>query len=179
SNPYDAKGLLASALREPNPVIFMEPKRLYDSPKMEVPEEEYTIPIGKAKLVRSGTDLTMISYGAMMAPTLAAADQLLQTERSYAPEVIDLRTVSPIDFQTVLASVRKTGRVVIVHEAPRTLGVGAEIAAKIVDEDLDYLKAPVKRVTGFDTIVPLSKLEDEYLPSKDRILKAATEVLNY
>ncbi len=179
SNPYDAKGLLASALREANPVIFMEPKRLYDSPKTEVPEEEYTIPIGKAKLVRSGTDLTLISYGAMMSPTLAAADQLLQTERSYASEVIDLRTLSPIDFETVLASVRKTGRVVIVHEAPRTLGVGAEIAAKIVDEGLDYLKAPVKRVTGFDTVVPLSKLEDEYIPSKNRILKAATEVLYY
>jgi len=181
SNPYDAKGLLASALRETNPVIFMEPKKLYDSPKTEVPEEEYTIPIGKAKLVRGGTDLTLISYGAMMAPTLAAADALQQqqTERSYSVEVIDLRTVSPIDFETVLASVRKTGRVVIVHEAPRNLGVGAEIAAKIADEGLDYLKAPVKRVTGFDTVVPLSKLEDEYVPSKDRILKAATKVLNY
>ena len=181
SNPYDAKGLLASALRETNPVIFMEPKKLYDSPKTEVPEEDYTIPIGKAKLVRGGTDLTLISYGAMMAPTLAAADglQQQQTERSYSVEVVDLRTVSPIDFETVLASVRKTGRVVIVHEAPRNLGVGAEIAAKIADEGLDYLKAPVKRVTGFDTVVPLSKLEDEYVPSKDRILKAATKVLNY
>ena len=117
----------------------------------------------------------------MMAPTLAAADALQQqqTERSYSVEVIDLRTVSPIDFETVLASVRRTGRVVIVHEAPRNLGVGAEIAAKIADEGLDYLKAPVKRVTGFDTVVPLSKLEDEYIPSKGRILKAATKVLNY
>src|SRR3989442_609615 len=181
SNPYDAKGLLASALRETNPVIFMEPKKLYDSPKTEVPEEEYTIPIGKAKLVRGGTDLTLISYRAMMAPTLAAADALQQqqTERSYSVEVIDLRTVSPIDFETVLASVRRTGRVVIVHEAPRNLGVGAEIAAKIADEGLDYLKAPVKRVTGFDTVVPLSKLEDEYVPSKGRVLKAASKALAY
>ena len=178
SNPYDAKGLLASALREPNPIIFMEPKRLYDSPKMDVPEGEYTIPIGKAKVVRSGTDLTLISYGAMMVPTLAAADEM-QGENSYSPEVIDLRTVAPMDFNTILNSTRKTGRVVIIHEAPRNLGVGAEIAARIADEGLDYLKAPVKRVTGFDIVVPLSKLEDEYIPNKNRILKAVAEVMNY
>ncbi len=178
SNPYDAKGLLASALREPNPVIFMEPKRLYDSPKMEVPELDYTIPIGRAKVVRSGTDLTLISYGAMMAPTLAAADAM-HTENSYSPEVIDLRTVAPMDFDAILASLKKTGRLVIIHEAPRNLGVGSEIAARIADRGLDYLKAPVKRVTGFDIVIPLSKLEDEYVPGKDRILRAAAEVMKY
>lgn len=178
SNPYDAKGLLASALREPNPVIFMEPKRLYDSPKSEVPEEEYTIPIGKAKVVREGTDVTLIAYGAMMVPTLEAAEKL-QSENAVSAEVVDLRTISPLDSETVLGSVRKTGRLVIVHEAPRSFGAGAEIAAIVADKGLDYLKAPVKRVTGFDTVVPLARMEDQYLPSKERIAKAAVELAGY
>ncbi len=178
SNPYDAKGLLSSALREPNPVIFMEPKRLYDSPKMEVPEEEYSIPIGKAKVVRGGTDVTLVSYGAMMVPTMQAAEAL-KAEQSISAEVIDLRTISPLDFPTIIGSVQKTGRLVIVHEAPRTLGIGAEIAATVADRALDYLKAPIKRVTGFDTVVPLAKLEDHYIPSKERIVKAASELVSY
>ncbi len=178
SNPYDAKGLLCSALLEPNPVIFMEPKRLYDSPKMSVPEQQYAIPIGKAKVVREGNDVTLVSYGAMMVPTLQAAEAL-QNDQSVSAEVIDLRTVSPLDFPTVIASVQKTGRIVIVHEAPRTLGIGAEIAATVADKALDYLKAPVKRVTGFDTVVPLAKLEDHYIPSKDRVVKAASELAKY
>ncbi len=178
SNPYDAKGLLASALREPNPVIFMEPKRLYDSPKMEVPEQEYFVPIGKAKVVREGTDVTLVSYGAMMVPTLQAAESL-HDDHSVSAEVIDLRTVSPLDLQTILRSVKKTGRLVIVHEAPRTLGIGAEIAATVADRGLDYLKAPIRRVTGFDTVVPLAKLEDHYIPSKERIVKAAAELVGY
>jgi 2-oxoisovalerate dehydrogenase E1 component len=178
SNPFDAKGLMASALREPDPVVFMEPKRLYDSPKMEVPEEGYTIPIGRAKVVREGTDITLISYGAMMVPTLQAADRL-KAERSVSPEVIDLRTVSPLDFESILASVRKTGRAAVVHEAPMTLGVGAEIAATIADRALDYLKAPVRRVTGYDTVVPLAKLEDEYIPNAERIAKTAVGLLDY
>ncbi len=178
SNPYDAKGLLCAALKEPDPVIFMEPKRLYDSPKMDVPEEEYSIPIGMAKVVREGTDVTLVSYGAMMVPTSLAAEEL-QAAHSVSAEVIDLRTVAPLDFPTVLASVMKTGRVVIVHEAPRTLGLGSEIAAMIADKALDYLKAPVKRVTGFDTIVPLARLEDSYIPGKDRIVKAASELARY
>ena len=177
SNPYDAKGLLCAALDEPNPVIFMEPKRLYDAPKMDVPEQEYSIPIGKAKVAREGSDLTLISYGAMMVPTLSAAEEL-QTQ-SVSCEVIDLRTVSPLDFPTILGSVKKTGRVVIVHEAPKTLGLGSEIAATIADKALDYLKAPVRRVTGFDTVVPLAKLEDYYIPGKERIAKAAAELARY
>ncbi len=178
SNPFDAKGLLCSALREPNPVIFMEPKRLYDSPKMEVPEEEYAIPIGKAKVIREGTDVTLVSYGAMMIPTLQAADEL-QGGHSVSAEVIDLRSVSPLDFPAVLGSVQKTGRVVIVHEAPKTLGIGAEIAATVADKALDYLKAPVKRVTGFDTVVPLARLEDFYIPSKERIVRTAADLVRY
>ena len=178
SNPFDAKGLLCSALQEPDPVIFMEPKRLYDSPKMDVPEEEYSIPIGKAKVVRPGNDITIVSYGAMMIPTIQAADAL-SADRSITAEVIDLRTVSPLDFQTVIASVQKTGRILIVHEAPRTLGLGSEIAATVAEKALDYLKAPVKRVTGFDIVVPLAKLEDYYIPNKERILKAAVETIDY
>ena len=178
SNPYDAKGLLAASLKEPNPVIFMEPKRMYDSPKAEVPEEEYTIPIGRAKVVRPGSDLTLVSYGAMMVPTLQAAEAL-QKESSLSAEVLDLRTISPLDKKSILESIQKTGRAVIVHEAPKNLGVGAEIAATLADNGLDYLRAPVKRVAGFDTVVPLAKLEDYYLPSAERIIKAALEVAKY
>ena len=178
STPYDAKGLLASALEDPDPVVFMEPKRLYDSPRSEVPEQEYRVPIGKAKVAREGHDITLVSYGAMMVPTMGAAEALAN-ENSVSPEVIDLRTVSPIDFQTVLASVRKTGRLVVVHEAPRNVGVGAEVAATVAEKALDSLKAPVKRVTGFDIPIPLAKLEDNYIPSKERVMKAALELTSY
>ena len=178
SNAYDAKGLLSSALLELDPIIFMEPKKIYDSPKMAVPEEEYLIPIGKARVTREGSDITVVSYGAMMVPTLQAAEAL-QGERSISAEVIDLRTVSPIDFPTVLASVRKTGRLVVVHEAPRNVGVGAEVAATVADKALDSLKGPIRRVTGFDTEVPLARLEDYYVPNKERIMKAAVDLVNY
>jgi pyruvate/2-oxoglutarate/acetoin dehydrogenase E1 component/TPP-dependent pyruvate/acetoin dehydrogenase alpha subunit len=178
SNPFDAKGLLSSALLEPDPVVFMEPKRIYDSPKMTVPEEEYRIPIGKARVAREGTDITFVSYGAMMIPTLEAAEAL-QSERSVSAEVVDLRTISPMDSPTVLESVRKTGRLLIVHEAPKNVGVGAEIAATVADKALDSLKAPIRRVTGFDVEVPLARLEDHYVPSKDRIMKAASYLVYY
>ena len=178
STPYDAKGLLASALNEPDPIVFMEPKKIYDSPKMEVPEVEYRVPIGKAKVAREGTDVTLVSYGSMMVPTAQAADSL-GAEKSVSAEVIDLRTVSPIDFRTVIASVQKTGRLVIVHEAPRSLGIGAEVAATVAERALDYLKAPIKRVTGFDIPIPLARLEDYYVPNKERVMKAALELVSY
>jgi pyruvate/2-oxoglutarate/acetoin dehydrogenase E1 component/TPP-dependent pyruvate/acetoin dehydrogenase alpha subunit len=178
STPYDAKGLLASALTDQNPVVFMEPKKIYDSPKTEVPEEEYRIPIGKAKVVREGSDVTLVSYGAMMTPSTQAADAL-HSERSVSAEVIDLRTVSPIDFETVVESVQKTGRLVIIHEAPRSVGIGAEIAATVAERALDYLKAPIRRVTGYDIPIPLAKLEDNYIPNKARVMKAALEVVGY
>jgi len=165
-------------MREPDPSIFMEPKKRYDSRKMEVPEEEYLIPIGKAKVARAGSDVTLVSYGSMMVPTLQAAEAL-QSEKSVSAEVIDLRTVSPIDYDTVLASVQKTGRLVVIHEAPRNVGIGAEVAATVSEKALDYLKAPIKRVTGFDIPIPLARLEDNYIPSKDRIMKAALETVSY
>jgi 2-oxoisovalerate dehydrogenase E1 component len=178
SNPYDAKGLLASALREPNPVVFMEPKRLYDSPRTEVPEDEYTIPLGRAKVVMEGTDITIVSYGAMMVPTLSAADSLTR-EYSAHPEVIDLRTIKPFDLATVVDSVKKTGRLVVVHEAQRYCGIGAEVVSQVLENAIDYVKAPPKRVTGFDTVVPLARLEDAYLPSADRVLKACVSAIKH
>ena len=178
STPYDAKGLLASALNEPDPVVFMEPKKIYDSPKMEVPESEYRIPIGKARLAKERNDVTLVSYGSMMVPTIQAAEAL-QNAKSVSAEVIDLRTVSPIDHATVLGSVQKTGRLVVVHEAPRNVGVGAEVAATVAEKALDYLKAPIKRVTGFDIPIPLARLEDNYIPNKERVMKAALELVSY
>jgi 2-oxoisovalerate dehydrogenase E1 component len=178
SNPFDAKGLLSSALLEPDPIVFMEPKKIYDSPKMDVPEEEYLVPIGKAKVVRDGNDITIVSYGAMMVPTLQAAESL-QEEKSVSAEVVDLRTISPLDFRTIVASVERTGRLLIVHEAPRNVGVGAEVAATVADMALDHLRAPIRRVTGYDIPIPLARLEDYYIPSKERIMKAAVELVAY
>jgi len=175
SGPYEAKGLLISAIRDPDPVIFLEPSKIYRAIKEEVPEEEYAIPLGLARRVREGEDLTLISWGAMLRPTVEAANQA-GTE-GVSAEVIDLRTLSPIDSDSILASVRKTGRAVVVHEGPRTGGLGGEIAALIAERALAHLKAPIIRVTGFDTAVPLPKMEDYYLPNTDRVLEAIHHVM--
>jgi pyruvate/2-oxoglutarate/acetoin dehydrogenase E1 component len=175
AGPYEAKGLLISAIRDPDPVIFLEPARIYRAVKEEVPEEEYSIPLGKARRVRDGEDLTLISWGAMLQPTIESA--LQAAAEGISAEVINLQTLSPLDSETILASVRKTGRVVIVHEAPRTGGLGGEIAAVIAERALDHLKAPIRRVSGFDVIVPLPKMENYYLPNKDRVLQAVYHVM--
>jgi len=175
SGPYDAKGLLISAIRDPDPVIFLEPAKIYRAVKEEVPEEDYVIPLGKARCVRNGEDVTLISWGAMVHPTFEAAD--LAAAEGISAEVIDLRTLSPYDTESILASARKTGRIVIVHEAPRTGGLGGEIAALIAERALEYLKAPIRRVTGFDVPVPLPKMEMEYLPNPDRILQSILQVM--
>jgi pyruvate dehydrogenase E1 component beta subunit len=172
STPYHAKGLLISSIRDPDPVIFLEPTRLYRLIKEDVPEGEYTIPLEKARIVQDGKDVTLISWGSMLQRTLQAVE-------GYDAEVIDLMTLQPFDEETVLNSVKKTGRVVIVHEAPKTGGFGAEISATIAEEAILYLKAPILRVTGYDVIIPLPKLEDYYLPSVERIRKALDEVLKY
>lgn len=177
SSPYEAKGLLISAIRDPDPVIFLEPAKIYRAIKEDVPDEAYAIPMGIARRVREGDDLTMISWGAMLRPTVEAATQAATEEIS--AEVIDLRTLSPMDSEAILASVRKTGRVVVVHEAPRTGGLGGEIAALIAERALDYLKAPIARVTGFDTAVPLLRMEDYYLPNKERVLQAIHHVMEF
>jgi pyruvate dehydrogenase E1 component beta subunit len=178
STPRNARALLVSAIRDPDPVVFFEPKASYRAFKEEVPEEEETIPIGKAEIVRAGNDLTLISYGAMMRPTLEAAEELKQTDGIDA-EVIDLLTISPMDYEIFTESVKKTGRTVVVHEAPRSFGVAAEIAARLMEKSFLYLEAPVKRVTGFDVHIPLFQKEKEYLPGVERILKAARQTLDF
>lgn len=177
SNPYDAKGLLISAIRDPDPVIFMEPKRIYRAIRDEVPDKAYTVEIGKANIVREGTDVTLIAWGAMVRECVKAADVF--ASKGIRCEIIDVRTLSPCDWETLFASAQKTGRIVVVHEAPHTLGFGAEIAARIQEKLLLYLKAPVLRVTGYDTPFPYFKLEDVYLPSPDRIGKAIEQVMNF
>ncbi len=177
SNPYEAKGLLAASIRDDNPVLFMEPKKLYRSAQGEVPEEAYKIELGTAKVVRSGTDLTLICYGAMVPVSMAAAERAEELLGA-AIEVIDLRTLVPYDVQTLLASVKKTGRAIITHEAPRTCGFGAELAATITEKVLLHLEAPVYRVTGFDTPFPYA-LEEDYLPTPARILSAARDSLAF
>jgi pyruvate dehydrogenase E1 component beta subunit len=172
STPYNAKGLLISAIRDPDPVIFLEPTRLYRLLKEEVPEGEYTVDLGQARIARKGSQVTLVAWGSMLERTLKAAE-------GYDAEVIDLMTLSPFDEQAVLDSVKKTGRAVIVHEAPKTGGFGAEIAATLAEEAILHLKAPVLRVAGYDVVLPLPKLEDHYMPDEKRITAAIEEVLRY
>ncbi len=176
SSPYDAKGLLISAIRDPDPVMFFEPKRIYRAFREEVPEDEYTVPIGKAKIVEEGTDLTIISWGATVLQCVEAMDTLPD---DLSVELIDLRTIYPIDQDTLIESVQKTGRCVIVHEAPKTCGLGAEIATIIQEHCFLHLHAPVQRVCGFDTIMPYYKLELEYLPNAERIAEAVLACAAY
>jgi pyruvate dehydrogenase E1 component beta subunit len=176
SHPYDAKGLLLSAIRDPDPVIFFEPKRVYRSFKEEVPDDDYTIPIGQAKVLGEGTDLTVITWGAMVFQCLEAIDQLPE---DVSVELIDLRTIYPIDIEMIAESVQKTGRAVVVHEAPKTAGMGAEISGLIQEHCFLYLQAPVQRVTGFDTVMPYYKLETQYLPDAARIAACIRDCLAY
>ncbi len=174
ATPYDAKGLLISAIRDPDPILFFEPKRLYRAFREEVPEDEYTVPIGKARVVVPGDEITVISWGA---PVVQCVTAIEQSDQSI--ELIDLRTIYPLDTDTIVNSVRKTGRAVIVHEAPKTAGLGAEVASRIMEHCFLYLEAPIQRVTGFDTVMPYYKLELEYLPEAERIRKAIQEVAAY
>jgi len=177
SNPYDAKGLLIASIRDDNPVIFLEPKSLYRAARGEVPEEEYVIELGKAKVVREGKDITIVTYGAMVKVALEAAETAAE-EDPISVEVIDMRTLLPYDIETIIASVEKTNRVVIVHEAPRTCGFGAELSATISEKALLHLQAPIFRVTGFDTPFPYT-FEKDYLPNETRILKALRDGIDF
>ena len=177
SNPYDAKGLLTAAIRDDDPVLFMEPKRIYRAFRDNVPTESYTVPIGKAAVAHEGEDVTLISWGAMVRVCLDAAEMMAREDVSI--EVVDLRTLNPLDRETMLSSVEKTGRAVVVHEAPRTNGFGGEIAALIGEHLLLQLEAPVLRVAGFDVIFPLAKNEKLYLPNRDRIAKAIRKTLKF
>ncbi len=172
SGPKNAKGLLLSAIRDPDPVIFLEPTRLYRMIREDVPKGEYLTPLGRANVAREGKGVTVIAWGSMLQRTLTAVE-------GYDAEVIDLLTLSPFDEETVFASARKTGRVVIVHEAPHTGGFGAELAASIAEAEMLSLRGPILRVTGPDAAVPLARLVDHYLPSAERIRAALDEILKY
>ncbi len=172
ASPYHAKGLLLAAIRDPDPVLFLEPTRLYRLLREEVPEEDYTIPLGKARLAREGNAVTLVSWGSMLERTLRAAEP-------FDAEVIDLMTLSPFDEATLLASLRKTGRLVIVHEGAHSGGWGAELAATVAERGILDLRGPVLRVTGYDVIPPLPKLEDHNLPSEARIARAIETILRY
>lgn len=172
SGPYAAKGLLTSAIRDPDPVIFLEPTRLYRLIREEVPEEDYTVPLGKARIVKEGNDVTVIAWGSML-------ERVVRVLEPFDAEIIDLLTLSPFDSDTIIESVAKTGRAVIVHEAPRTCGLGAELAATIAEEAILSLRGPVLRVAGPDVPIPLAKLVDHYLPGAARIRAAVEELLRY
>ena len=177
SNPYDAKGLLLSAIRDEDPVLFFEPKRVYRAAKGEVPEGEYTIPLSEAKVVREGKHVTVVAWGAMLYEALASAEEVSAREGIEA-EVIDLRTLWPLDLDTIVESVKRTGRVVVVHEAPKTCGFGAEILTLISEKAFLHLEAPPVRVTGWDTPFPYT-LETDYLPLQHRITPALIETAKF
>jgi pyruvate dehydrogenase E1 component beta subunit len=177
STPQEAKGLLLSSIRDSDPVIFMEPKRIYRAIREEVPEGDVTIPLGKARLVQEGKDVTVVAWGAMVREVLNAAEQLKGEKIDV--EVIDLRTISPMDVEIIITSIKKTGRGVIVHEAPKTCGLAGEIIALINEKALLSLQAPIERVTGFDIPVPLMKSEHYYLPNPKRIVMAVKKVMSF
>lgn len=176
SNPHDAKGLLLASIRDPDPVLFFEPKRIYRASKGDVPDGDYTVELGKAAVVREGRHVTVIAWGAMLYEAIAAADQAKKD--GVECEILDLRTLWPVDIDAIVASVKKTGRVVIVHEAPKTCGFGAELVALINEKAFLHLEAPPVRVTGFDTPFPYT-LEMEYLPLAHRILPAIIETAKF
>ncbi len=176
SNPYDAKGLLIEAIRDDDPVIFFEPKRVYRAVKMEVPEEPYVVPLSEAKIVRAGEQVTCVAWGAMLYEAFSAAEEV--AKQGIDVEVIDLRTLWPLDVETIVSSVKKTGRLVVVHEAPQTCGFGGELVALVTERAFLYLEAPPCRVSGWDTPFPQTH-EQEYLPLAHRIIPAVIETARY
>lgn len=178
SNPYDAKGLLISAIRDNDPVFFMEHLKLYRSFRDEVPEGEYTVPLGKANVVREGADATVITYGAMVHTSLKAAE-MIEKERGAKVEVIDLRTLMPLDIETIVDSIRKTNRAIVVQEAQKSSGAAAEIIAQINEHAILHLEAPVLRVSAPDTVYAFAQIEDEWLPNPAKIVAAINEVLDF
>ena len=175
STPADAKGLLAAAIRDPDPVVVLEPKLIYRSERGEVPEGDYVVPLGKARIAREGTDVTLVAYGAMVPLCERAAGELADV----SVEVLDIRSLKPLDEEALLASAAKTGRVVVVQEAPRVAGFGAEIAAILAEKAMLDLRGPVLRVTGYDVPYPYWKIEDEYMPSVERVVQAVRRVIEF
>jgi pyruvate/2-oxoglutarate/acetoin dehydrogenase E1 component len=180
STPADAKGLLAAAIRDPDPVVVLEPKLHYRTMRGEVPEGEHVVPLGRARVARAGDDVTLVAYGAMVPVAEAAAEALADgASTSPSAEVLDIRTLKPLDEEALLASAAKTGRVVIVQEAPRTAGFGAELAAILAEKAILDLHAPVIRVTGYDVPYPYWQIEDAYMPSVERVVAAARRTLEF
>jgi pyruvate/2-oxoglutarate/acetoin dehydrogenase E1 component len=175
STPFDAKGMLSAAIEDPDPVIFLEPIRLYRAVKGEVPDERYVVPLGTAQLVADGSDVTLVGYGAMMREVRRSVRTLAEAGISAA--AVDLRSLAPLDLDPVVASVERTGRLVIVHEAPRTGGLAGEIAASVQERALYSLRAPIARVTGWDTVVPLRRAERHYVPTVERIVAAVSHTM--
>ncbi|RNB84692.1 alpha-ketoacid dehydrogenase subunit beta [Brevibacillus fluminis] len=178
ATPYDAKGLLISAIEDPDPVLFLEPTKMYRAFKEEVPEERYRVPLGVAQVVKEGSDLSIFAWGAMLRVAEDAAKQI-ERERGWTCEVVDLRTLYPLDRDTIVQSVKKTGRALVVHEAHKTAGLGAEIVSIINEEALIYLRAPVKRIAGFDVPVPQFSIEDDYLPTSGRVKQGIVETMMF
>jgi pyruvate dehydrogenase E1 component beta subunit len=178
SGPRNARALLLQVIRQNDPVIYFEPKAIYRAFREEVSDEPEVIPIGRAQVTREGNDITLISYGAMMRPVLEAAQDLVD-EDGASVEVIDLLSVSPIDTETLASSVSKTGRAVVVHEGPRTCGIGAEVVARLVETSLLHLEAPIRRITGYDVHFPYFARERAFLPNAERIKHAARETLAF
>jgi pyruvate dehydrogenase E1 component beta subunit len=178
SGPRNARALLVAAIRDPDPVVFMEPKHSYRAFREEVPDEEETLPIGKCQVVQEGTDLTLVSWGAMMRPALKAAAEV-EKRRGASIEIIDVLTMAPLDAETIAESVKKTGRCVIVQEAPRSYGASSEITAQINDRALMYLEAPVKRLTGYDVVTPYFGREKSYIPNDARVVHGIEETLDF
>ncbi len=177
SSPYDTKGLLAASIRDPDPVLFFEPKRIYRAFREEVPEEDYTIPLGQASVVRSGNDVTILAYGAMLHVAMDAAERAMEQHKIDC-EVIDLRTLVPLDIETIEASVKKTGRVISVTESPKTAGFGAELSALVAERWIEYIESPIIRVTGYDTPFPFV-LEHDYMPSAEKVLDGIIRSFNF
>lgn len=177
SSPARAYGLLLAAIRDPDPVVFLEPSRLYRWAKQNVPDNGQALPLDVCFTLRVGTDVTLVTWGSLVKETLAAAEKL--AAEGISAEVIDVATIKPLDIETIFASVEKTGRCVIIHEAARTCGVGAEIAAQLAEHALMFLKAPIQRVTGYDTIVPYARLEKFYLPSENDIITAVQQIMEF
>lgn len=178
SNPYDAKGLMISAIRDNDPVFFMEHLNLYHAFRADVPEGDYTVPIGKANVVREGTDATIITYGAMVHTSLKTAEEIEKTSGAKV-EVIDIRTLMPLDIDTIVASIKKTNRAIVVQEAQKASGAAAEIIAQVNEKAILHLEAPVLRVAGPDTVYPFAQIEDQWLPTPARIVAALNKVLEY
>ncbi|MGZ9429093.1 alpha-ketoacid dehydrogenase subunit beta [Mycoplasma sp. 1012] len=179
STPYDTKGLMIAALNDPDPVVFLEPKKIYRSFKQQIPAEIYEVPIGKANVLVEGTDLTLVTYGAQVHDSIEAIKKLIEEKSSISVELIDLRTIKPIDTDTIINSVKKTGRLLVVHEAVKSFSVSAEIITRVNEKAFEYIKAPLTRLTGYDITVPLARGEKYHAIDSDKIVAKIKEVVGF